>query len=172
VNHGEAYLVVYNNTDKALSLPGGKLKVTVKPIISLPICRNASPEFQELKRQSWKEKEENEWQVEKSAQEGKPEDRDEKGPMPRSRIVWASEGMSDRIKSGDLNRLYRFIRDFKPDMLGFLDIKWEREGEDHTRVKKGTEGETHFKWLQESVGKDYNLYLNLSEKKYGDSSSW
>jgi hypothetical protein len=58
VNNGEAYIVVYNNTERALSLPAGKLKIQVKPIISLPICRTSSPEFQELKRTFWGKDEE------------------------------------------------------------------------------------------------------------------
>ena len=79
VNHGEAFLVVYNNTDRA------KLKLSVSPVINLPICSTASSEFQQMKAKH-------------SAEHKVTDDL----PGPRTFVTWSCDDLSERITNGDL----------------------------------------------------------------------
>jgi exodeoxyribonuclease III len=49
VSNGEAYVVVRNCTDAALSLPAGRIRVLVTPVIALPTITPASSEFSLLR---------------------------------------------------------------------------------------------------------------------------
>ena len=110
INQGEAFLVVYNNTERALYLSGGKLKLTVTPILNLPICSTASTEFQRLKTQH-------------SVRPTEPQKA--RLPTPRSFVTWYCDGLTDRITSGDLNAFYREIKEFTPDVIAIQQVKWK-----------------------------------------------
>ena len=152
VNHGEAFLVVYNNTERALYLSGGKLKLTVTPILNLPICSTASTEFQRLKTQH-------------SVRPTEPQKA--RLPTPRSFVTWSCDGLTDIITSGDLNAFYREIKEFTPDVIAIQQVKWKAHPEDHTSILPNSEDETNYQLLVEALAPHYRIYLNLSPKAYG-----
>ena len=49
VSNGESHIVVRNCTDAALSLPAGRIKVTVTPALPMPVIKPASSEFISLR---------------------------------------------------------------------------------------------------------------------------
>lgn len=158
VNNGEAYVVVRNNVERTLSLPAGRLVISVKPIMSLPICRTATPEFQELKKRF-------EYQKEHSEEEesGQPLE----GQAPRTSIVWSCRGLTARIQSGDLDGVYKYVRNFLPDMVTFQEVKWQRDGEDHTKISKEDADYEYYLLFKQAVEDQYHIHLNLGPKKYG-----
>ena len=168
VNTGEAYIVVHNNTSRALSLPGGKLEISVKPIMSLPICKSSSTEFQELKDLHQGVAMEGPYAEDADNEEGSSQEEGRTSkPLPRTSVVWSCDGLTDRIKNGDMTKLRSYLKEFNPDMMGLLDVRWTREGNDHTQVKKLSEGEEYYQLLKKAVGKEYFILLNLGEKERG-----
>ena len=151
VNHGEAFLVVYNNTDRALYLPGGLLKLRVTPVLSLPICSTASTEFKQLKEKFSR----------------KPTPKSEGKRMPRTIVTWSCDGLTERITHGDLNAFYHEIKEFTPDVITLQQIKWRADPQDHTKVCPETEDEKNYALLEEALSPHYHIYLNLSERPYG-----
>ena len=150
VNHGEAFLVVYNNTERALYSPGGKLKLSVTPVINLPICSTASSEFQQLKAQHLANHEET-----------------TDLPRPRTFVTWSCDDLSARITSGDLNTFYKETKEYMPDVIAIQQIKWAAHPQDHTRVLPGSADEENFDLLSSALAKHYHIHLNLCSKRYG-----
>lgn len=160
VNQGEAYIVVKNNSHQALSLPAGKLEVRVKPMLSLPICKTASPEFQELKRQKLDEAEEKEEEV------VAVEDL-EALPSPRTMITWSCNGLTERIRKKRMSEVYRYMRDFRPDLIILQDVKWKNNGLSNMKMDAEDEDYRYYKLLLAAVGDRYCVHLNLGARRYG-----
>ena len=155
VNNGEAYIVIRNNVEQMLSLPAGKLVISIKPIISLPICRSTTPEFQEMKRRHEEKDRDSE---ERDGQESS---------APRTSIVWSCQGLTERIKKGDLDGVYKYVKDFSPDMVTFQDVKWRNYEGDNTRIDSMSEDFQYYEMFRTVVEEQYVVYLNLGEKAYG-----
>ena len=159
INNGEAFIIVRNNVERTLSLPAGKLKIKVKPVLSLPICRTATPEFQELKRNY----------VERHGHGAVIEARDQGAArVPRSTVTWCVNGLSARIKAGDLDKMHKYIMDFSPDMVCLQDVKWQSMAGDHTKIRPEGEDYAYYQMLVDTLKDHYKIYLNLSDKEnYG-----
>jgi exonuclease III len=164
VNNGEAYVVVRNNVDQTLSLPAGRLVIRVKPIISLPICRTATPEFQELKRRHEMRKEA---RAEAPNAEDGVEGADQESMAPRSSIVWSCRGLTERIKEGNLDGMFKYVKEFEPDMVTFQDVRWRCIPGDNTKILPEGEDFEYYKLFVKTLDSKYNIYLNLGTKQYG-----
>ena len=172
INDGEAFIVVRNNVDKALSLPAGMLKLSITPTITLPVCRSSSVEFQELKKAK------DEGIVELADLKTLPEEmanltsvggdeKQERERNPRTFYNWNCRSLPSRVRNRELGRFYDTVAMQMPDIISLQEVKLVGDENDRSKVCEGTEDEEILQEFIAPLEDNYVAYMTLSEKKYG-----
>ena len=166
VSNGEAFIIVRNNSEQAISLPAGALTIAIRPAICLPRILTRS----DMEKMGSPEEDANRPQMAMAVlPEIEPVEEDyPTGSEPRTFFSWNCNGLTQRVKSGDLEeKFYPQVESLDPDIISLQEIRLQCEPDQPGVVMIGSTGEQIWRRFLEPLWNDYDAYLSLSSLKYG-----
>jgi exodeoxyribonuclease III len=157
VANGEAFIIVRNNSEKAMRLSPGALEIAIRPALCLP--RILTPcEVKSLQYPNEKE-----GALALSVEES------EKGmTSPSSFMSWNMNGLSTRMKKADLeDRFFKQLKALSPDVVSLQEVRLACEPDQPDRVKADSSDGEAWEEFYAPLKEEYRAYLTLSASKYG-----
>ena len=187
VTQGESFIIVRNNTNSAINLPGHTIEVAISPTVTLPTGPTTSSNILqtgegweaavEVRREATREKDERYAESEEEATLRYAERQWMKNPLsvgntvatylerrsPRSHYTWKCGDLTRTIKEKGLDEFYKHIMQYQPDMITLLGVKWRNHGGDASEPNKEGPERTLLNNLMIPLEGKYKYHCNLSQ---------
>jgi hypothetical protein len=162
VANGEAFIIVRNNSTRAISLAPGALEIAIRPAVCLPCILTAA-----------------DVQAERASQEGvlamttlsDSEDLEtalEGDRSPMTFLTWNCNGLAFRMKNQDLEEnFYHQVMVQSPDIISLQEVRMPCAKDDPGRVAPESNDVVYWDEFMGPLAGEYTPYLTLSSEKYG-----
>jgi exodeoxyribonuclease III len=175
VSNGEAFIIVRNNSEQAISLPAGTLNIAIRPTICLPrILSRADVQKVDAAKSEPEDP---------AADPNSPacnrvmttlsEHHSVAGAVPETKdsttfFSWNCNGFGSRVKGSDLEaRFYSQLSKLDPDVVSLQEIRRQCKPEHPSEILPGSKDESQWETFMEPLRERYDVYLTLSSRRYG-----
>ena len=173
VANGEAFIIVRNNAEQAISLPAGALTIAIRPAVCLPriltksdLERLEEPTSDEVGKTTTKLSPQ---QVLATRTEHVTLDQElNAAKNPISFFSWNCNGLNTRVQKKDLEeKFYSQLDKLDPDIISLQEVRMQCEPEHPDTVLKNSRDSEQWATFMAPLQGKYDAYLSLSSLKYG-----
>ena len=172
VSNGEAFIIVHNNSEQAISLPAGALDIAIRPAICLPriLSRADVHKVEDAKMES-ASADNTTASTSKAlstlSEHGGVGDRGF-SKDPATFFSWNCNGLNSRVKHQDLEgRFYDKLKKLDPDVVSLQELRLQCEPGNASVILQDSTDAVTWATFMAPLQESYDVYITLSSRKYG-----
>ena len=165
VANGEAFIIVRNQSDQAISLASGALDIAIRPAVCLPRILSAA----DIQKANEKKPDPKSLSSMATLSEHSTLEEEIKNKeSPTKFFSWNCNGLGARMKRKDLEgRFYAQIEELRPQVISLQEVRFQCEEGLPGVIRRGSTEESMWEEFMAPLRGQYDAYLSLSSKRYG-----